>query len=134
MARVNMRHLAYKKVRFAFLHKLKVKASYNKFNALFFLARSVFSSLDIIERVRVRQLIAVEMAERLRNAEAALYRYQIEGKRGFATQFQDQIRSFGESVRSYQTLEEEKSFSPKLLQTQQDVKTVGDEWKMKWKG
>jgi len=95
--------------------------------ALFFLARSVFSSLDIIERVRVRQLIAVEMAEKLRNAEAALYRYQIEGERGFAMQFQDQIQGFGESVKSYQTLEEEKSFSPKLLQTQQDVKTVGED-------
>ncbi len=95
--------------------------------ALFFLARSVFSSLDIIERVRVRQLIAVEMAEKLRNAEAALYRYQIEGERGFAAQFQNQIQSFGESVKSYQTLEEEKSFSPKLLQTQQDVKIIGDD-------
>jgi len=95
--------------------------------ALFFLARSVFSSLDIIERVRVRQLIAVEMAEKLRNAEAALYRYQIEGERGFATQFQNQIQGFGDSVRFYQTLEENKIFSPKLLQTQRDVKIIGDD-------
>ncbi len=39
---------------------------------------AVFDSLDVIERVRERQLTAAQLDGYLRDAEAALYRYQIE--------------------------------------------------------
>ena len=43
--------------------------------ALVYLARAVSNSLDVIERVRERQLTASQMDAHLRDAEAALYRY-----------------------------------------------------------
>lgn len=45
--------------------------------ALVYLARSISNSLNAIEKIRQRQLVAVQMNAHLRNAEAALYRYQI---------------------------------------------------------
>ncbi len=72
--------------------------------ALFYLVHSVTDSLTLIERVRDRQLVAVQMSAHLRDAEAALYRYQIEGEQGFATQFETQIQKFGLDVEQYQKL------------------------------
>lgn len=45
--------------------------------ALVYLARSISNSLDAIENIRQRQLVAVQMNAHLRDAEAALYRYHI---------------------------------------------------------
>ncbi|MBI4790205.1 MAG: GAF domain-containing protein [Chloroflexi bacterium] len=98
--------------------------------ALVWLARSVFSSLQVIERVRVRQVVAIEMHATLRNAEAALYRYQLEGEAGFAAQFDDQIASFGASVAKYQSLvssPDELRWTNELKQTQQDAAALGKE-------
>ncbi|MBI5302701.1 MAG: GAF domain-containing protein [Chloroflexi bacterium] len=96
--------------------------------ALFFLARSVSSSLQVIESARVRQLAAVETHEKLRNAEAALYRYHLEGAAGFATQFEDQITLFGASVATYQSLaatDEERRWANELAQTRQNAANLG---------
>ncbi|MEW5717646.1 MAG: ATP-binding protein [Chloroflexota bacterium] len=96
--------------------------------ALLFLARSIAASLGDIERVRVRQLVAVEMDEKLRNAEAALYRYYLEGESGFATQFDDQIASFGASVAAYRALAStpnDQRWANALEQTQQSAAGLG---------
>ena len=96
--------------------------------ALFFLARSVSSSVQVTESVRVRQLAAVEMHEELRNAEAALYRYHLEGEVGFATQFDDQMAHFGASVAVYQSLAstpDEHRWAIALGQTWQNASTLG---------
>ncbi len=50
--------------------------------ALLYLARAVSNSLGVIDRVRERQLTASQMDAHIRDAEAALYRYQFEGERG----------------------------------------------------
>lgn len=47
--------------------------------ALVYLAQAVSNALGVIERVRERQLTASQMDAHLRDAEAALYRYQFEG-------------------------------------------------------
>ena len=51
--------------------------------ALIYMARSISSSLKSIEDIQKRQLVVVQMNAHLRDAEAALYRYQIDGQAGF---------------------------------------------------
>src|SRR5512135_3474430 len=51
--------------------------------ALVNLARSVSASLANIESAHERQLLALTMYQELSNAEAALYRYQLENSTGF---------------------------------------------------
>ncbi|CAG0986407.1 partial Signal transduction histidine-protein kinase/phosphatase DegS, partial [Gammaproteobacteria bacterium] len=80
---------------------LFVSAVLLNISALIFLARAVFDSLDVIERVRERQLTAAQLDGYLRDAEAALYRYQIEGERGFADQFTVKMGAFGAAVERY---------------------------------
>jgi signal transduction histidine kinase len=96
--------------------------------ALLFLARSVSGSLEVIESARLRQLVAVEMHEKLRNAEAALYRYHLEGAAGFATQFDDQLTSFGASIATYRSLastSEEQAWANDLDETRQNIQSLG---------
>jgi signal transduction histidine kinase len=72
--------------------------------ALVYLARSVSRSLEAIERIRQRQLIAVQMNAELRDAEAALYRYQINGEAGFKSQFIEQLNNFSGDLEQYRSL------------------------------
>ncbi len=72
--------------------------------ALLYMARSVSASLDTIERIRQRQLLAVQMDAHLRDAEAALYRYQIIGEAGFKSQFAEQLDKFGGDLAKYHQL------------------------------
>ncbi|MBW7885776.1 MAG: hypothetical protein H3C34_24725, partial [Caldilineaceae bacterium] len=70
--------------------------------ALGYLARTMIAGLQDIEQVALeRQLIGVEMQARLRSAEAALYRYVIEGEEGFRRQFEAQLASFEAGVEAY---------------------------------
>lgn len=75
--------------------------------ALIYVARSISSSLDAIERIRQRQLAAVQMNAHLRDAEAALYRYQINGEGGFKSQFIDQLNNFSADIDQYDQLASE---------------------------
>lgn len=96
--------------------------------ALVFLARSMSASLDDIERVRVRQLLAAQMNERLRNAESSLSRYYSEGASGYAAAFDFQLASFGQSVETYQgtaLTDEERSWAKELALIRQDVRELG---------
>jgi signal transduction histidine kinase len=72
--------------------------------ALLYLARSTSNSLNSIERIRQRQLTAVQMNAHLRDAEAALYRYQINGETGFKTQFIEQLDNFSRDIDQYDQL------------------------------
>lgn len=72
--------------------------------ALVYLARSISRSLDSIERIRQRQLVAVQMNAHLRDAEAALYRYQINGEAGFKSQFIEQLNNFSNDLTEYRSL------------------------------
>jgi len=72
--------------------------------ALVYLARSISNSLDAIENIRQRQLVAVQMNAHLRDAEAALYRYQINGEVGFKSQFIEQLNNFSNDLGQYRQL------------------------------
>ena len=72
--------------------------------ALVYLARSISNSLDAIENIRQRQLVAVQMNAHLRDAEAALYRYQINGEIGFKSQFIEQLNNFSSDLEQYRQL------------------------------
>lgn len=75
--------------------------------ALVYLARSISNSLDAIENIRQRQLVAVQMNAHLRDAEAALYRYQINGETGFKSQFIEQLNNFSSDLEQYRQLANE---------------------------
>ena len=72
--------------------------------ALLYLARSISNSLNSIENIRQRQLVAVQMNAHLRDAEAALYRYQINGEVGFKSQFIEQLNNFSSDLGQYRQL------------------------------
>ncbi len=72
--------------------------------ALIYLARSISNSLGAIENIRQRQLVAVQMNAHLRDAEAALYRYQIDGEIGFKSQFIEQLNNFSSDLGQYRQL------------------------------
>ncbi len=96
--------------------------------ALVFLTRSMSASLDDIEHIRVRQLLAAQMNEKLRNAESALYRYYSEGASGYAAAFDFQLAGFGESVETYQTIavsDDERGWAKELALIRQDVRELG---------
>ena len=72
--------------------------------AVGFLARTVAIALQTIETVGIQQqLVAVQMQARLRDSEAALYRYLLEGEPGFETQFNTQLQNFHTDVTTYKT-------------------------------
>jgi len=75
--------------------------------ALVYLARSISNSLDAIENIRQRQLVAVQMNAHLRDAEAALYRYQINGEVGFKSQFIEQLNNFSHDLEQYRQMANE---------------------------
>ena len=69
-----------------------------------YLVRTATTSLTTANAVLQQQSTAVQMQAQLRDAEAALYRYEIEGAAGFATQFRDQLHLFEREVDNYATL------------------------------
>ncbi len=77
--------------------------------ALVYLARAVSNSLEVIERARERQLTASQMDAHLRDAEAALYRYQFEGERGFADQFISKMTFFASDIERYRALADDQN-------------------------
>ena len=93
--------------------------------ALLYLARSVSASLDSIERIRQRQLLTVQMDAHLRDAEAALYRYQIIGEAGFKIQFNEQLNNFALDLDRYHQLANE----PQELSWYNTLKTANDQAK-----
>jgi signal transduction histidine kinase len=99
--------------------------------ALGFLARTVAIAFETIEEVGTRQhLIAVQMQARLRDSEAALYRYLMEGEAGFKTQFDNQLRNFETDVAIYQAQVSnptEKNWAESLIFTRQQAASIGSE-------
>ncbi len=97
--------------------------------ALVYLARSISHSMQEMESIRQRQLVAVQMNAHLRDAEAALYRYQINGEAGFKTQFQEQLENFSQDVQTYRRLagaEKEQQWASLLDGAHQQIFTTGN--------
>ena len=98
--------------------------------ALLFLARFMSASFDTIENARAHQVLASNMQLELRNAEAALYRYQLEGSSGFAAQFDFESASFGRDVETYRSLAlttNESAWANELARVRGDVQNLGNE-------
>jgi signal transduction histidine kinase len=97
--------------------------------ALMYLTRSISSSLKSIEDIRQRQLVAVQLNAHLRDAEAALYRYQIDGEAGFKSQFLEQLNNFSNDLEKYRQLAtdaNEQGWAATLEQTYQQTLTSGN--------
>lgn len=98
--------------------------------ALLYLARSVSTSLNSIERIRQRQLLTVQMDAHLRDAEAALYRYQIFGEAGFKSQFAEQLNNFSANLDQYHNLatdSQEQKWYDTLKVAHNQARQTGDE-------
>lgn len=99
--------------------------------ALVYLARTVTTALQTIEEVGLKQQItAVQMQARLRDAEAALYRYIMEGETGFAVQFDRQLQKFQQDVAAYQAQAlspQEQGWSELLAVTHQQATEIGQD-------
>lgn len=98
-------------------------------SALIYLARSISQSLDAIEMIRQRQLVTVQMNAHLRDAEAALYRYQINGEIGFKKQFHEQLDEFSNEIAQYRLLAtqpDEQDWASELDRAYQQALTTGD--------
>ncbi len=98
-------------------------------SALIYLARSISQSLGAIEMIRQRQLVTVQMNVHLRDAEAALYRYQINGEAGFKTQFREQLNQFSSEIAQYRLLAtrpDEQQWASELEIAYQQALTTGD--------
>lgn len=98
--------------------------------ALVNLARSVSTLLANIESARERQLLALSMYQELTNAEASLYRYQLENSTGFAAQFGFEIRNFGKNLQTYRSLAsttDENTWANELAQVREDGQSLGNE-------
>jgi len=72
--------------------------------ALGLLARTATTVLNTTDKVLQQQSAALRMQAVLRDAEAALYRYEIEGETGFATYFREQLNQFQNEIGKYEGL------------------------------
>ena len=99
--------------------------------ALGYLARTVVTALQTVEEVGIRQQVtAVQMQAQLRDAEAALYRYLMEGEAGFATQFQEQLGNFEGNVATYlaqATQEDQREWAESLSVTHRQAVDIGSD-------
>ncbi len=97
--------------------------------ALAYLAISISRSLSSIENIRQRQLIGVQMTAHLRGAEAALYRYQIDGESGFKSQFKNQLNDFSDDLKQFRQLasdEHEAQWATSLELAHQQTLSTGN--------
>lgn len=95
--------------------------------ALGFLAQTITGALPAMAADVSRQLLAVQMQARLRDSEAALYRYLMEGKPGFKTQFRDLLQGFETDVNSYNvsvTTPQEQHWATDLSLTHQQADAI----------
>lgn len=100
-------------------------------SALLLLARTFSRSLQTIQDVAIQQqATALQMQALLRDAEAALYRYQIEGEAGFAIQFANRLNEFGQEIKVFESLasgEQEQAWAAELKVAQENASELGNE-------
>jgi len=71
-----------------------------------YLARSSIEAFIAIRRTNELLASTIQMQAEIRGAEAALYRYLIEGEQGFVDQFNSHFKAFGKELTSYQAAAE----------------------------
>ena len=96
---------------------------------LAYLVVTVNRSVQSIQQVAVRQqAVTLGMRAQLRDAEAALYRYQIEGEQGFAEQFEENMGAFQSEVdrfREIATTDAERTWADALARDYADATLLG---------
>ena len=97
--------------------------------ALAFLSHQIPFTLKRTADVTVReQIVALEMHAQLRDAEAALYRYLMEGEPGYAEQFHHHLSVFEKELNAYQSLANddlEKSWAAQLRMSYDSAEKTG---------
>ena len=97
--------------------------------ALGLLVRTATTVLNTTDEVLQQQSAALQMQALLRDAEAALYRHEIEGETGFATHFRNQLGRFQTEVANYDSLTRtpvEKIWVDELRVAHQEAVTLGE--------
>lgn len=95
-----------------------------------FLAAAMTTSQQRIAEASSQQIATAQMQTSLRDAEAALYRYLIEGEPGFADQFAQQLALFKAQIADYEAqaqTNQEKVWATTLLTTHQQAAEIGAE-------
>jgi signal transduction histidine kinase len=96
---------------------------------LAYLVVTVNRSVQSIQQVAVRQqAVTLRMRAQLRDAEAALYRYQIEGEQGFADQFEENLDAFQAEVERFRqiaTTDAERAWADALARDHADATLLG---------
>ena len=98
--------------------------------SLGYLARTTIAAFDTINNINDQLAIAISMQAQMRGAEAALYRYLMEGVEGFAMQYQSEIHDFENSLEEYQiasVIQDDLGWIDELNQTFSDANSVGDQ-------
>ena len=67
-----------------------------------YLGRTILVAFNTINDTNDHLATAISMQAEIRSAEAALYRYLIEGEQGFANQFTSHFEAFGQELEEYQ--------------------------------
>ena len=93
------------------------------------LARSSVVAFNAARKTNDLMATTIQMQAEIRGAEAALYRYLLEGERGFANQFTSHFEAFGQELSAYQigtTSSEDKALIDQLLEVYQDANEFGN--------
>lgn len=97
--------------------------------AIGYLAYTVPTALKTAERVSIsQQRASLQMRAELRDAEAALYRYLMEGEPGFSDQFEYHLQSFEKNLRDYEAVaqnETEHAWATELRQNYESAREIG---------
>jgi len=94
-----------------------------------YLARSSIETFNALRKTNDLLATTIQMQAEIRGAEAALYRYLIEGEEGFANQFISHIESFGQELSVYQAAaisSEDIALVNQLFEVYQEANELGN--------
>ena len=95
------------------------------------MVRTVSRSVRTIQETAVRQqAVTLQMQAQLRDAEAALYRFQIEGLPIYASQFDSLMNEYGAAVAEFELLaatEQERLWSAELANAHEEAMLLGQQ-------
>ncbi|MDX1523116.1 MAG: hypothetical protein R3264_15930, partial [Anaerolineae bacterium] len=107
---------------------LSIPLALNLF-VLGYLIRIVTQSVETIQEVSARQqAVALRMQAQLHDAEAALYRYQIEGEAAYVEQFERLMGGFEHAISNFETLaisDQEQLWADELSVAHQEATALG---------
>ena len=94
-----------------------------------YLGRTTIVAFNTINDTNDQMATAISMQAEIRSAEAALYRYLIEGEQGFANQFISHFEAFGKELGVYQAAtisSEDIAIVDQLLEVYQEANVLGN--------